>query len=739
MKHWMLIIFLFPAVAIAQPFGQWMKMGQEALGNGNPHLALAYFDKAMEQDSASVDANYYYAETMRLVRNYSKAEWYYQKVYDKTKGRLYPEAVYWLAVMQKMNGNYRESGKTWRKVTRILGKDKESYYYLKSRREQQSCRWAYSNYRRKPEHPSNVLTGTVNTYDAEFAPWMTGDTLYFTAVRTQDKMVHTDASDATRIYQATIDGNAFSSEALLEVLNLKDASSGNVVISPDGNRLYLTQYEKDGGAALFVSWREGDSWGNPEKIGGSINNGTINTQPHIALIDDEEYLFFASDRAGGKGGLDIWYATIRNGNEYSDPINAGEVINSPDNEVTPFYDPEKNALYFSSEWHDGLGGYDIHYALGKPGGFDKVKNAGTTFNTSWNDLYYRKFDNTILVTSNRRPSEHMEDGTCCNDIYRIDLPEPPADTVETLESLMEYLPVTLYFHNDRPNPNSIDTTTQLNYLTTYDRYKALQSEYRKEYSSGLRGDDAQDARADIDDFFDYYVNKGVDDLYKFTNLLHTELDKGLAIEITIQGFASPLAATDYNVNLTKRRVSSLQNFLREYENGILMPYLVGTAENGGSLEFVTIPFGEYTADLGISDNPNDQKNSIYSRKAALERKIEIQKVELVDEERKSFPKMTFDSEIRDFGVLTTTADSLVHTFRFTNTGQSVLKIDSVETSCECMVPEFSTYSVEPGNTGEVQLSVDPSGFKNKTVVKLILHTNGIPEKKELMVTFEVRN
>src|SRR5690606_14374971 len=122
---------------------------------------------------------------------------------------------------------------------------------------------------------------------------------------------------------------------------------------------------------------------------------------------------------------------------------------------------------------------------------------------------------------------------------------------------------------------------------------------------------------DIDDFFTQYVDQGVLDLQEFTRLLLIELDKGYDIEVTIKGFASPLAKTDYNVNLTKRRISSLLNYLRAYGNGEFIPYLDHTAANGGSLTFIHIPFGEYTADTTISDNVNDQKNSVYSRRAAL--------------------------------------------------------------------------------------------------------------------------
>ena len=85
--------------------------------------------------------------------------------------------------------------------------------------------------------------------------------------------------------------------------------------------------------------------------------------------------------------------------------------------------------------------------------------------------------------------------------------------------------------------------------------------YKKEYSKGLNPTKSDEAKEEIENFFVEYVDQGVKDLALFRDLLLEELQKGKRLKITIQGFASPLAKTDYNVNLTKRRISSLINYL----------------------------------------------------------------------------------------------------------------------------------------------------------------------------------
>jgi hypothetical protein len=84
-----------------------------------------------------------------------------------------------------------------------------------------------------------------------------------------------------------------------------------------------------------------------------------------------------------------------------------------------------------------------------------------------------------------------------------------------------------------------------------------------------------------------------------------------------------LASTDYNVNLAKRRISSLHNYFNEYQNGVLLPYINNTTTDGGSISFFDVDVGELKAKPNVSDDYYDTKNSIYNPAAAFERKIQI--------------------------------------------------------------------------------------------------------------------
>lgn len=483
---------------------------------------------------------------------------------------------------------------------------------------------------------------------------------------------------------------------------------------------------------MVASYRDG-KWSNPDPLGEIINQtGSNTTMPSIGDLNGKEILFFSSDREDGKGGMDIYYSEIKDGNQYGRVKNI-RAINSVENEITPWWDAENKRLYFSSQWYDGFGGYDVQFSQFTDK-YEKPKNAGLPINSAANDLYYFENNDTLYFTSNRIGVHYSKNITCCSDIFSIlppDLSEPILPE-ETLEELNKRLPVTLYFHNDIPNPRSRDTTTDVNYIASYNDYTAMIEQYKKEYSTGLKGEKVSDAHEDIESFFVEYVDKGVTDLNLFRDLLFKELEKGAKINITIKGFASPLAKTDYNVHLTKRRIQSLINYLNEYQGGIFQPYLNNTASNDGKVIFTEVPFGEYTANQLTSDNPNDVKNSIYSRHAAIERKIEIQSVTYIDDEFPLFSQHTVHSS----GVVQR-GKTLSHRFYIQNTSNTILEIKNIESPCECTKAKIILTKLNPGESTYIDMELDTSQLDGFIVKSIYIPIIGFEKKLRLMFTAEI--
>lgn len=722
--------------------GKYLKFADEQYAKGDYYYAIEYYEKAMTFDSNSVDILWRYAETLRAYKDYRKAEFYYKKVYEKEMGAFYPSSLLNLGLMQKQNGHYDSAIETFKKAKKKYYKDKKSYLYLKSKREIESCLWAKSAIRDTNEVDFRRLPETVNTKNSEFGHGIYNGQLIFSSLRADSINSNEEVYEkhyTTHLFGSKVTEGKYDASTKLEDLFLENFNSGNGTFSLDGNRFYFSKCSDEGYnyrcKIMVANYRHG-KWTSIDSLGEIINSTEANTtMPHIASVDGIETLFFSSDREGSEGGMDLWYAPITNGNQFG-KVRALKSINSIDNELSPWYDAKEKRLYFSSSWFDGFGGYDV-FSVAYPEQTAEPVNLGLPFNSPANDLYYFKQSDTSYVTSNRIGVLYSKNPTCCSDIFALNPPVifiPPTPK-ETLEDLNKRLPVTLYFHNDVPDPRSTDTLTKLNYITTYDAYTGLMDTYRKEYSTGLKAEKAEEAKEDIESFFVEYVDQGVKDLALFRDLLLEELQKGTRIKITIQGFASPLAKTDYNVNLTKRRISSLINYLREYQNGIFVPYLNGTASNNGLVLFEQVPFGEYSANQLTSDNPNDVQNSVYSRAAAIERKIEIQSVSYLDKQ-KEFP-LTVKTPVFNAGVMK--SGIIIHTqFNIKNTSNEAIELEQIEIPCDCLSAKVSKTSLAPNEDAIVEYEFNTEGYTGHTVKSIYIPVKNQEEKLRLIITSELK-
>ena len=150
---------------------------------------------------------------------------------------------------------------------------------------------------------------------------------------------------------------------------------------------------------LFIADQKGKDWGNVKEL--PFNNNDFSCG-HPALSPDDSKLYFVSDMPGGYGGTDV-YVVEYNGGQWGTPVNLGKEINTEGNEMFPFIDGNGN-LYFASDGHEGLGGLDIFYAELKDGiAYKGVQNLGAPVNSEKDDfgLITDKDRGTGYFSSNR--------------------------------------------------------------------------------------------------------------------------------------------------------------------------------------------------------------------------------------------------------------------------------------------------------------------------------------------------
>ncbi len=190
-------------------------------------------------------------------------------------------------------------------------------------------------------------------------------------------------------------------------------------------------------------------------------------------------------------------------------------------------------------------------------------------------------------------------------------------------SMSAYLPISLFFDNDQPDPHTRATTTQQSYDQTVDRFMTRRELFIQTYSAGLKGAEKDLAEAQLGKFFDEEVQAGFIKLEVFASNLDLFLKGGSKIEIMVKAFASPLATSEYNLALTQRRIASVRNYFRKFQNGIFESYI-----RNGQLKVSTLPLGESAAAPGVSDNARDKRSSVFSLEASRERRAEILEVRL---------------------------------------------------------------------------------------------------------------
>lgn len=603
--------------------------------------AFGYYITALEYDETDAYLMMMAGECKRRMFEYKTALAWLNRSVIEDKDHRYPENYYWKAVTHLCLGDLDGAQKM---LNNFLYSDSSSSAkgmanYLQHQIEDARKIW------NAPDSTDITDPGSnVNTEFSDFgASALNDSTFLFSSLRfeTDNKKKKEYAS---MILKSKMDSVSISKSSLLPAeINNASWHNCNASVSPDGKIMLFSRcnYDKDNKliCSLYESLYINNKWQQPVKLNGDINRtGFTSTQPCITSAGEEGYyLFFASDREGGKGFTDIYYSIRNAKGSYSTSLPCRQV-NTAGREVTPFYNTLTGMLYFSSDSIYGLGGFDI-YQVNFRDSLSSPVNIGVPYNSGYNDIYYsanlRHIDNGFI--SSNRPSSETNAFICCYDIYRFK-PRPPAveeiaviqpenpaitkpveitvDPVVLGSNLKQLLPLRLYFDNDYPDPKSTKKTTQSVYQDLYAAYSAKIGNYIEGFSSD-KSRNEEESRDAIEKFFITELQYNYKQLDKFSTMLSDALKEGYSVNLTVQGFASPLAETRYNLILSARRIASIVNYWKQWQNGQLNEYLTS-----GQLTVTEEAAGERSVD-DISDKINDKANSVYNPKAARERKIEV--------------------------------------------------------------------------------------------------------------------
>ncbi len=284
-----------------------------------------------------------------------------------------PRACYMLARALQEAERYEEAGKYYEQYLTLLGINEE--LASKARKNAANCYFAALAMQNPVPFDPKSMGDSANTFDPEYLPCLTadGETVIFTRRRDNRN------EDFYRCRKK--DGVWLRAEPMSDINTL--GNEGAQSISADGNTLVFTACDRrdsKGGCDLYLSEKKNGRWTLPVNIGAPVNTSAWETQPAISA--DGQVLYFVSNRAGGKGESDI-YATRRfPSGKWGAPINLGDTINTPLDDICPFFHADGQTLYFVSEGHIGMGGRDIYFSRRLPSGrWGIPENLGYPVNT----------------------------------------------------------------------------------------------------------------------------------------------------------------------------------------------------------------------------------------------------------------------------------------------------------------------------------------------------------------------
>lgn len=168
----------------------------------------------------------------------------------------------------------------------------------------------------------------------------------------------------------------------------RDCSSSS--LNFDGSILYLYKDDNYDGN-IYTSTYANSSWSRIHKLNRNINTRFF--ESHACESSDGTKLYFSSNRDGGEGALDIYVSELDENGEWDEPVNLGSSINTPFNEDTPFISLNDSILFFSSEGHTSMGGYDIFESKLIGSIWKTPANIGYPLSTSDDDLFFQPVNN----------------------------------------------------------------------------------------------------------------------------------------------------------------------------------------------------------------------------------------------------------------------------------------------------------------------------------------------------------
>ncbi len=539
-----------------------------------------------------LDVLYKQAESYRLSYYLAEAAARYKTCYE-TDPVKYASALYWYGVCQRSLGAYATADSV---INEFLTKHGASTNMKQAAEKEQETLNFIKTQLQRPDtimykvEKANASFGSVQ---GVFAPVSAGGDRYLVTSTETDSSAQPGTNPySNRLFYATrTNGTLQQLEPAFPQAALPAVNQGAASMSTDGQTLYFTQWTRENGqqkASIWYAKKSAAGWETPKVLGSVTGSGYQTKQPFVDATGT--YLFFASDRPGGQGKFDIWYAPLQADGTTGEPVNAGPVVNTAEDEQAPFYHQQSNTLVFSSNGRTGMGGFDLFTAEGTVASWAAPVNMGYPVNSSRDDIYYYAAQKTDLLKDGLVSSDRGSN--CCLETYSVQK-EPKRRLVQgTVVDCNDNLPmkgaeVTLKDPEGGEQRTITDAEGRYRFVVVGDVLKqqlSIRKEYYRERDTALVVRASSEVNPMVDTLFSEQicVDRRVVIKPEEVVILYFDFDKSVikprgkelldsvynvlianpGASVQISGHTDGLGSEEYNLKLGERRAKACADYLK---------------------------------------------------------------------------------------------------------------------------------------------------------------------------------
>lgn len=444
-----------------------------------PFETVAFYKKVEKQEDGSIKppenpgkkeilAINKLADAYREAKDYKNAVVWYKSAMEHRMDE-FPYVQYFYGVSLMKSDKFEEAITEFEGVVAELN-NPDHPIQKKAENRIISCRFALNPNNTDEGLEVAEMDSTINSGTASFGfRRLQGDVFVFSSARQRTvdsvEMMMGEMDDFDREFQKALDANKKGKKKkqeynpildplyMLDLYKVRSLSAGefeaperakdnlsmeliheaDLTMSEDGKTAYFTRMDPldHRNTKIYVSRNFNGQWMKPLALDSNVNKKGFRSM-NPSLSPDGKTLYFASNRPGGEGGMDIWMTTINEDGLTSVPQNLGTNINTLEDDISPFYDARSKSMYFASEGHIGFGGFDIYVAAwnADTDWFKKAKNMSAPINSSKDDAYYFLDNKTGIayLSSDRNTCKECQDQDSveisgnCYKIYNVSMP-----------------------------------------------------------------------------------------------------------------------------------------------------------------------------------------------------------------------------------------------------------------------------------------------------------------------------